>query len=535
MRLFSSRRALWLLFATTWSTLAFAQPATRDHRRVPPPPRQAPVPVIAGPTEAPPSPREEKVAARAGFVWAAGHWDWRANKWDWVAGHWERERAGKSWRAGRWEHQGNRWIFVKGQWVAGTPTPPPTTNPPPPPPTTTPPPVAGPTAPPPPPRQEKFQPRAGFVWIAGQWDWRANKWEWVAGHWERERRGKRWRPSRWEQNDGRWARVDGDWIDDSGPATSPPIVGPTAPPPPPRPEKVATRAGFVWVAGQWDWRANKWDWVAGHWERERAGKRWNPSRWEQRDGRWSRIDGDWVDASAPMPPRDHRGHQRHDWKLERPVVSSYWPTKGKAGSRIMIRGKNFPTTTEVVFAGQPVRGARIKDDQVVFIVPAGATSGAIALRTGGRRALPVGSFEVAADFDPVAEQRRIDQERREAAEAAWKTRQRELAKDRKAREAALRQRMEERQATREQRRAERVAAIQARWAAAFLADADTQSELTLHAQRVAELQRAQEVAEVSANGKLVVRIQMLQSREDQRHDRRMTALQASFNANGGQP
>lgn len=358
MRLFTSRGAMWLLFATTSSTLALAQPATRDHRRAPPPPPpQAPVQVNAGPTEAPPSPREEKVAARA---------------------------------------------------------------------------------------------------------------------------------------------------------------------------------GFVWVSGNWDWRNNKWEWVAGHWERERAGKRWNPSRWEQRDGRWSRIDGDWVDASAPMPPGQH-GPGRHHWRLERPVISSYWPAKGKPGSRVTIRGKNFPATTEVVFAGQPVRAAKIKDDQILFVVPPGAASGPIELRTGGRRALPVGMFEVAAGFDPVAEQRRLEEERRKAAEAAWKARQQQLAKDRAARMQWLRERQEERERTREQRRAERIAALKAKWANAFLADPDTQSELTLHAQRVAELQRAKEVAEVANNGKLVIRIGVAQSREDDRHQQRMAALQASFNANGGQP
>ncbi|HEU4612996.1 MAG TPA: IPT/TIG domain-containing protein, partial [Kofleriaceae bacterium] len=277
---------------------------------------------------------------------------------------------------------------------------------------------------------------------------------------------------------------------------------------------------------------------AGHWERERAGKRWNPSRWEQRDGRWARVEGGWVDAAAPMPPPPPPpGHQRppRQWKLELPVVSSYWPAKGKPGSRVTIRGKNFPATAEVVFAGQPVKAAKIKDDQIVFVVPQGAASGDIALRAGGRRALPVGMFEVAAGFDPVAEQRRLEQERQKAAEAAWKARQQQLAKDRAAREQWLREREQERQATRDQRRAERIAALNAKWARAFLADPDTQSELTLHAQRVAELERAKEVAEVANNGKLVIRIGVAQSREDERHQQRMAALQASFNANGGQP
>ena len=93
--------------------------------------------------------------------------------------------------------------------------------------------------------------------------------------------------------------------------------------------------------------------------------------------------------------------------------------------------------------------------------------------------------------------------------------------------------LEERAATRERRRAERIAALQAKWQRAFLADADTQDELTLHAQRVAELTRARDVAELSANGKLVVRIEVAQAREDQRHQQRMAALEASFKVRGG--
>lgn len=404
------------------------------------------------------------------------------------------------------------------------------------------------------------------MWIPGRWDWRG-KWEWVAGHWERERAGKRWNDGRWERRGNVWVYVKGAWVD-ATPTAPPPVVTqpappaptpppavtpppgawPTSAPPPPRAEKIGARAGFVWVPGQWDWRNNKWEWVAGHWERERAGKRWRPSRWEERDGRWSRIDGDWIDDHGPpgppgpgVHPPGPPGHPgmrprpRREWKLERPVVSSYWPVKGKVGSRVVIKGRNFPSTTEVVFAGQPIRGVKIKDKQIVFVVPANATSGAIELRTGRRRALPVGMFEVAAAFDPVAEQRRLEEERRKRAEQLWAERQRQLAKDRAAREAAMRKRWEERAATREQRRAERIAAIAARWQRAFLADEETQAELTLHAQRVAELERLRDLAEIRANGKLVVRIEMLLGREEQRHDRRMTALEASFKIGGGQP
>jgi hypothetical protein len=397
------------------------------------------------------------------------------------------------------------------------------------------------------------------VWISGRWDWRAGKWDWVAGHWERERAGKQWRQGRWDKKDNKWVYVDGEWVDASAPpppvanppAPPPPVVGPTSAPPPPRAETPGAKAGFVWIEGQWDWRDNKWEWVAGHWERERAGKRWRKSRWEQRDGHWARVDGDWEDANAPslppngnpgplpphLPPNGNPGPlpPHHNWKLERPTVSSYWPTKGKAGTRVVIRGKNFPKEASVMFAGQQIKGAKVTADQIVFMIPGNATSGDISLHTGARRDLAVGSFEVAASFDPVAEQKRLEAERQKAAQAAWEARQAQLAKDRAARDAAMRQRQQEREASREQRRAERIAQIQAKWQRAFLADADTQDELTLHAQRVAEIERMRDIADLTANAKLAVRIEVAQSRENDRHAQRMTALEASFKARGGNP
>lgn len=57
----------------------------------------------------------------------------------------------------------------------------------------------------------------------------------------------------------------------------------------------------------------------------------------------------------------------------------------------------------------------------------------------------------------------------------------------------------------------------------------------LHAQRVAELERMREVAELSSNGKLVVRIGIAQAREDERHEQRMAALKAAFSTKGGAP
>jgi hypothetical protein len=409
-----------------------------------------------------------------------------------------------------------------------------------------PPPSTGPREAPPPPRAETSGEKAGFVWIAGEWDWRGGKYEWIPGHWERERAGKRWRPSRWEQRDGVYTRTPGEWED--GGASPPPVTTPPPPvandrprqpPPPPQAEKQdPPRAGFVWIAGEWDWRGGKYEWIPGHWERERAGKRWRPSRWEQRDGVYTRTPGDWEDGGAAPPPpvanddRPRPRPPRRDWKIERPVVSSYWPAKGKPGARIVIRGRNFPSNANVLWGGKEIRGVKVTADEVRFVVPPDATTGLIAINIGRGRPLAVGNFEVAAAYDAEAERKRLEDEARKKAEAEWAERQRQLAKDRAAREAAVRQRHEQRVAQREQRRADRLAAIQARFARDFLADTETQDELNLHAQRIAELERMTDIAEVRNDAKLAVRIEVLRVREDERHDQRMAALEAAFRAGG---
>jgi len=407
---------------------------------------------------------------------------------------------------------------------------------------------AGPREAPPAPRAETVTARAGFVWIPGRWEWKGGKWDWAAGRWERERAGKKWREGRWEKRGDVWAYSDGQW--DAGDATPPGPPGdrPREAPPPPREEKRdAARAGFAWVRGQWDWKGGKWDWVAGHWERERAGKKWRDVRWELRDGYYVRVDGDWADANAPDPvgpqpggappfvPDDKQPRPRRVWKLERPVVSSYWPARGKEGARVTIRGKNFPSDSTVIWGGNAIKAAKVSADQIVFQVPPGVASGLIVVRMGHGRDMPVGTFEVAAAYDAEAEAKKLEEERRKQAEAQWAERMKQLAKDRAAREAAWRQREEERETTREQRRAERAAALRAKWDRAFLSDQETQDELTLHAQRVAELVRMREVAELASNGKLAVRAQIAQGREDERHEQRMAALKAAFGTKGGAP
>ena len=172
------------------------------------------------PTSAPPANREERQAARPGYAWAVGYWEWKDGRWgNWIPGHWERIPAGKRWSDGRWAQRDGKPYFeyVPGWWkndgaVAPAPTPPPApppvTNTPPPPP---PPAVNGPTNPPPAPRDERIDPRAGYVWARGQYEWKNNNYEWVPGHWEREKANVRWYDGRWEQRGNVWVFIQGGW------------------------------------------------------------------------------------------------------------------------------------------------------------------------------------------------------------------------------------------------------------------------------------------------------------------------------------
>ncbi|HVV88531.1 MAG TPA: IPT/TIG domain-containing protein [Kofleriaceae bacterium] len=389
----------------------------------------------------------------------------------------------------------------------------------------------GPGEAPPPPRPEPHENHPGQVWVDGNWDWKGGTWAWTPGHEEPQQAGKHWRAGHWDQQGDHWQFSAGAWLDD---APGAPDDRPHSPPPPPRHEDHdASQPGSVWIDGRWDWKDGQWNWTAGRWEHERPGMAWRPARWEARDGAFALVDGAWVAAGAGDHggPDHHGDHHRHDWRVDRPAVTSFWPAKGKVGTRIVIRGTNLPADATVRWNGQPVAGARVEGDRIELTVPPGATTGELSVQPPHGRPLAVGTFEVAAGYDAAAEERRLAAQAQAQAAQAWAARQKQLAKDQAAREAALADLVRERAESREQRRDQRIAELRARWETAFLADPETQDELTLHAQRQAELQRMRDLADTMANGKLAVRVEVAQQREDQRHQARMDALHAAFGRN----
>ncbi|HEY4240174.1 MAG TPA: IPT/TIG domain-containing protein [Kofleriaceae bacterium] len=234
-------------------------------------------------------------------------------------------------------------------------------------------------------------------------------------------------------------------------------------------------------------------------------------------------------SPPPPPPGGPGGH--HDWHMDRPVVSSFFPPKGQPGTTIHVRGQNFAPDSQVLWAGAPVPGVRVTPEEITFNVPAGAATGALSLRSGGlRRELPIGNFEVAV-YNYAAEQKRWDDDARARAEASWHARK--IEKDKAARDAALAQQEAQLEASRASRRTEWLAQERKKFQAAFLADPETQSELALHAKRGAEIDRMERLAEDLDNEKLAVRIQVLGTRENARHDERMKELEAAFRAGGG--
>ncbi|MCE9638198.1 MAG: hypothetical protein K8T90_21050, partial [Planctomycetes bacterium] len=447
------------------------------------------------PREAPPAPRAENRRARPGYVLVPGRWDWRGGKWEWIDGREEAERPGKRFREGRWEKRGDQWAFTDEAWEDGG---------------------GYPREAPPAPRFEPRRARPGHIYISGRWDWRNNGWEWIAGREEAERPGKRFREGRWERRGDQWSFVDGTWEDGGYPREAPPE---------PRQERRGARPGFVFIPGRWEWAGSGWNWQAGREEAARPGLRFREGRWESRGDVWTYVDGAWVPEEISEGP--DRGQ-----RVERPIVGNFWPPKGKPGTRILISGRNFSSDAIVLWDDKPVR-SRVRDSfEIEAFVPTGVSTGTISLRDPARRRdLQVGIFEVTANFDFAAEQTKIDAARQLAAENAIKARK--FAAARAAREAAVRARAEEWAAKREQRRADRIAALRTKWANEFLGSEDTQFELTLHAQRTADLHRASEIAELKNDVRLAVRIDVARQREDSRHERRMELLKAGFK--GGKP
>jgi hypothetical protein len=228
-------------------------------------------------------------------------------------------------------------------------------------------------------------------------------------------------------------------------------------------------------------------------------------------------------TAASARAGSHNDVKADRWRIERPIVSNYWPMKGEPNTKVVIRGENFAADTSVVWGTTTISTVHVAPTEITFTVPKDAKSGRITLRHNGHSDLAVGTFEV-AHLDP-SDAKRADADREHAAESAWKDRQKAISKDRAARDKDLAKQEHDLEASRDQRREKEATEVRARWQQPALYDPDVQAELTLHAKRMADLERMDRLAAARADGKLDVRVQIAIAKENDRHQQRMTTLQ----------
>ena len=178
----------WVFVAGDWEDA----PVCPEH----PPLDNPPPPMRAEPVR-PPPPGQFIIPA----IW---NWNRVSCQWVWVPAKYAPIRPGYSYRPAEWyqDATNRRWLTRPAEYVQSAPPPPP---PPPPPP------YNGPAQPPPPPREERYEPKAGFVWARGYYEWRNGQYEWHAGHWERPRANLHWEDARWERRGNGWVFVEGGW------------------------------------------------------------------------------------------------------------------------------------------------------------------------------------------------------------------------------------------------------------------------------------------------------------------------------------
>jgi hypothetical protein len=79
-----------------------------------------------------------------------------------------------------------------------------------------------------------------------------------------------------------------------------------------------------------------------------------------------------------------------------PVISSFAPTLGAAGTPVTISGSNLGGATAVQFNGTSATFTQVSTTQITTNVPAGATTGPISVTTAGGKATSSASFSVPA-------------------------------------------------------------------------------------------------------------------------------------------
>ena len=85
-----------------------------------------------------------------------------------------------------------------------------------------------------------------------------------------------------------------------------------------------------------------------------------------------------------------------------PKITGFSPTQGTVGTQVIITGSGFTGATAVKFNGTPATFTVKSDTQINATVPAGATTGPIAVKGPGGRGTSATSFTVTAALRRVA-------------------------------------------------------------------------------------------------------------------------------------
>lgn len=197
---------------------------------------------------------------------------------------------------------------------------------------------------------------------------------------------------------------------------------------------------------------------------------------------------------APVPaPAPH---------IEMPSVSSFGPHSAQAGATVTIFGSGFERGAMVKLGNTMIAPSFVGGGRISFTVPAGAADGSLAVvLPGRRRALAVGALDI---IEPVVVRPPIGRGGFYRENAGWYS-------------------------TRGNRRASSRRAILSRWNnRAFLGSYAARAELSLHAKRLAQLNRMKRLAVGTGKLHLSVRINRAIARENARHDLKMKQLERTF-------
>ncbi|MBD2723140.1 FG-GAP-like repeat-containing protein [Hymenobacter armeniacus] len=114
------------------------------------------------------------------------------------------------------------------------------------------------------------------------------------------------------------------------------------------------------------------------------------------NGELADFDGD-GDLDVLYPAGGNAIELRLNQGRPAPTITAFSPTRGAAGTRVIITGTSFSSTRGVAFNGTPASSVMVlSDTQSTAVVPAGATSGPITLTTPGGVATSAGSFTITA-------------------------------------------------------------------------------------------------------------------------------------------